>query len=219
MGEIEAMPAGITVEPDGVARCWWGASDELYRVYHDTEWGRPVGDDRTLFEKLSLEGFMAGLSWLTILRKRESFRRAFANFDPRAIASFGPADVERLLADAGIVRHRGKIEAVINNARRCAELRTEFGSLAAYAWGFEPDASARPDGVDHATLTAVTFSPEAKAMSRDLKRRGWAFVGPTTVYSFMEAMGLVNEHLAGCAVQPVVEEARNSFVRPRPPAG
>jgi DNA-3-methyladenine glycosylase I len=208
------LPAGITLEPDGVARCWWGASDELYRTYHDTEWGRPVGDDRTLFEKLSLEGFMAGLSWLTILRKRENFRRAFANFDADAIAAFGASDVERLLADVGIVRHRGKIEAVINNARRCLDLRDEFGSLAAYAWGFEPCAATRPADLDHAALTAVTFSPEAKAMSRDLKRRGWAFVGPTTVYSFMEAMGLVNDHLTGCSVRPAIEAARDAFRRP-----
>jgi DNA-3-methyladenine glycosylase I len=214
MAESPSLPAGITAEPDGVARCWWGASDELYRRYHDTEWGRPVGDDRTLFEKLSLEGFMAGLSWLTILRKREHFRAAFANFEADAIASFGPADVERLLAEVGIVRHRGKIEAVINNARRCRELREEFGSLAAYAWSFEPSASARPASLDHETLIGVTFSPEAKAMSRDLKRRGWSFVGPTTVYSFMEAMGIVNDHLAGCSVQPIVEEARRAFVRP-----
>ena len=214
MAEPPSLPAGITVEPDGVARCWWGASDELYRHYHDTEWGRPVGDDRTLFEKLSLEGFMAGLSWLTILRKREHFRAAFANFEADAIATFGPSDVERLLADAGIVRHRGKIEAVINNARRCGEIREEFGSLAAYAWSFEPSASARPASLDHETLIGVTFSPEAKAMSRDLKRRGWSFVGPTTVYSFMEAMGIVNDHLEGCFVRPAVEEERASFERP-----
>ncbi len=214
MGEGDGLPTGITTEPDGVARCWWGASDALYRGYHDDEWGRPVGDDRALFEKLSLEGFMAGLSWLTILRKRERFRRAFANFEAEAVATFGSADVERLLADAGIVRHRGKIEAVINNARRCDELRAEFGSLAAYAWGFEPDPATRPSTLDHETLTAVTFTPEAKAMSRDLKRRGWAFVGPTTVYSFMEAMGLVNDHLTGCVTRPVVEDARRGFVRP-----
>jgi DNA-3-methyladenine glycosylase I len=204
-------PEGITTEPDGVARCWWGASDDLYRSYHDTEWGRPVGDDRRLFEKLSLEGFMAGLSWLTILRKRENFRRAFANFEADAIASFGAEDVDRLLADAGIVRHRGKIEAVINNARRCLDLRDEFGSLAAYAWGFEPAAAARPADLDHAALTAVTFSPEAKAMSRDLKRRGWAFVGPTTVYSFMEAVGVVNDHVTACSFRAEVESDRRRF--------
>jgi DNA-3-methyladenine glycosylase I len=211
---VESPPQGITTEPDGVPRCWWGAGDEVYRTYHDSEWGRPVSEDRTLFEKLSLEGFMAGLSWLTILRKRENFRRAFANFEADEIAGFGPSDVERLLADAGIVRHRGKIEAVINNARRCIELRDELGSLAAYAWSFEPDPSSRPAGLDHEALTAITFNPEAKAMSRDLKRRGWAFVGPTTVYSFMEAMGLVNDHLDGCATRPIVDAARASFARP-----
>lgn len=206
--------AGITTEPDGIARCWWGASDPLYRPYHDTEWGRPVADDRTLFEKLSLEGFMAGLSWLTILRKRPAFRAGFANFEADAIASFGPHDVERLLVDAGIVRHRGKIEAVVNNARRLAELRDEFGSLAAYAWSWEPDPATRPAALDHEALLAVTFSPEAKAMSTDLKRRGWRFVGPTTVYSFMEAMGLVNDHLTGCSVRDEVEGERRAFVRP-----
>lgn len=216
MAEPDALPDGITVQPDGIPRCWWGAGDELYRTYHDTEWGRPVADDRTLFEKLSLEGFMAGLSWLTILRKRQNFRAAFANFEADAIASFGPPDVERLLGDAGIVRHRGKIEAVITNARRCLELREELGSLAAYAWSHEPDVSARPAELDQATLLAITYSDEAKAMSRDLKRRGWAFVGPTTVYSFMEAMGLVNDHLAGCAVRDEIEEQRRRFVRPRP---
>ncbi len=157
---------------------------------------------------------MAGLSWLTILRKRENFRQAFANFDVDAIAGYGSEDVERLLSDAGIVRHRGKIEAVINNARRCIEVRDELGSLAAYAWGFEPDAATRAAPLDHETLMATTFSPEAKALSRDLKRRGWAFVGPTTVYSFMEAMGLVNDHLDGCATRPIVEAARASFARP-----
>ena len=205
---------GISIEPDGVARCWWGAGDGLYRAYHDTEWGRPTADDRRLFEKLSLEGFMAGLSWLTILRKRENFRAAFAGFELEAVAAFGPADVERLLTDAGIVRHRGKIEAVVNNARRCAELQGEFGSLAAYAWGFEPDPASRPGVLDYAALTAASASPESTAMSRDLRRRGWSFVGPTTVYSFMEAMGLVNDHLAGCAFREPVERERRAFRRP-----
>jgi DNA-3-methyladenine glycosylase I len=212
-------PAGISLEPDGVARCWWGADDELYRAYHDTEWGRPTDDDRRLFEKLSLEGFMAGLSWLTILRKRESFRRAFVSFEPEAVAAFGPADVERLLDDAGIVRHRGKIEAVINNARRYAELRTEFGSLAAYAWGFEPDAASRPAMLDHAALMELSVSPESTAMSRDLRKRGWSFVGPTTLYSFMEAMGLVNDHLVGCACREPVEAERRAFRRPQRAGG
>jgi DNA-3-methyladenine glycosylase I len=203
------LPEGITVGDDGVARCWWGAGDPLYRPYHDEEWGRPVADDRRLFEKLSLEGFQAGLSWLTILRKREHFRRAFASFDPAAVARFGDQQVERLLADPGIVRNRAKIEATINNARRYAELATEFGSLAAYVWRFEPGPRARPSVVDYATLLQLGHSPESRAMSKDLRRRGWSFVGPTTVYAFMQAMGLVNDHLEGCDRRPPVERERH----------
>jgi DNA-3-methyladenine glycosylase I len=208
-------PEGITVGEDGVARCWWGAGDPLYRPYHDQEWGRPVADDRRLFEKLSLEGFQAGLSWLTILRKREHFRQAFAGFDPVAVARFDDRQVERLLADPGIVRNRAKIEATINNARRYTELAEEFGSLAAYVWRFEPDPDARPPVLDHAALMRLGQSPESKAMSRDLRRRGWSFVGPTTVYAFMEAMGLVNDHLEGCHRRPLVEAERQRFRRPR----
>lgn len=208
------MPAGITVGEDRVARCWWSDGDPLYRRYHDEEWGRPTDDDTRLFEKLSLEGFMAGLSWLTILRKREGFRRAFKGFDIRAVARFGSSSVERLLGDAGIVRHRGKIEATINNARRCLDLQDELGSLAAYAWSFEPDPASRPKRIDHAALSEVTTSPEAKAMSVDLRKRGWTFVGPTTVYSFMEAMGLVNDHLEDCDVRAEVERERKAFRRP-----
>ena len=211
---MEVITDGISLEPDGVARCWWGAGDELYRSYHDREWGRPVADDRRLFEKLSLEGFMSGLSWLTILRKRENFRAAFAGFDIATVSNFGTDDVDRLLADAGIVRHRGKIDAAINNARRCGELRDEFGSLAAYAWSYEPDPSTRPAELDRDALMELGTSPESVAMSKDLRRRGWSFVGPTTVYSFMEAMGLVNDHLTGCFARPEVEEAREAFQRP-----
>jgi DNA-3-methyladenine glycosylase I len=214
-----APPEGITVGDDGVARCWWGAGDPLYRRYHDREWGRPVADDRRLFEKLSLEGFQAGLSWLTILRKREHFRRAFDGFDPAAVARFGAQQVDRLLADPGIVRNRAKIEATINNARRYAELATEFGSLAAYVWRFEPDPRARPSVVDHATLLQLGQSPESKALSKDLRRRGWSFVGPTTVYAFMEAMGLVNDHLEGCERRQAVERERARFRRPSAAAG
>jgi DNA-3-methyladenine glycosylase I len=210
----DVRPEGISLEPDGVPRCWWGASDPLYRAYHDEEWGRPVADDTRLFEKLSLEGFQSGLSWLTILRKRENFRRAFAGFEPDAIAGFDDADVERLMADAGIVRHRGKIAAVINNARRYDELRDEFGGLAPYVWRFEPDPTIRPAALDHAALMAATTSPEAVAMSKDLRRRGWSFVGPTTAYAFMEAMGLVNDHLSGCAFRDRVEAERRAFSRP-----
>ncbi len=208
------MTAGIEVGADGIHRCWWGAGDELYRRYHDTEWGRPVADDRRLFEKLSLEGFMSGLSWLTILRKRENFRAAFANFEPTAVAGFGAGDEARLMADAGIVRNRAKIAATINNAKRFGELVQEFGSFAAYVWGFEP--APRPRPLLHDALMQVKFSPEAAAMSKDLLRRGWAFVGPTTVYSFMEAMGLVNDHLDGCFAADEVKALRRSFSRPGP---
>jgi DNA-3-methyladenine glycosylase I len=208
------MDPGISIGEDGVARCWWGADDPLYRRYHDEEWGRPSKDDSRLFEKLSLEGFMAGLSWLTILRKRESFRKAFKGFDIEAVARFGSRSVDRLLKDVGIVRHRGKIEATINNARRCIDLQDELGSLAAYVWGFEPRASTRPKRLDHASLMSMTTSPEAIEMSKDLRKRGWKFVGPTTVYSFMEAMGLLNDHLEGCDFRADVEKERAAFKRP-----
>ncbi|MEA2429001.1 MAG: DNA-3-methyladenine glycosylase [Thermoleophilaceae bacterium] len=196
----------VVTGKDGVARCWWGAGDPLYERYHDEEWGRPVGDDVRLFEKLVLEGFQSGLSWLTILRKRENFRRAFAGFDIRAVARFGPRDVERLMGDAGIVRNRAKIEATINNAGRYGELAAEFGSLAAYVWGFEPDPASGE--------APAAASPESTAMSKDLRRRGWSFVGPTTAYAFMQAMGLVNDHLTGCAIRDEVEAERGRFRRP-----
>jgi DNA-3-methyladenine glycosylase I len=195
-----------------VARCWWSDSDDL-RLYHDAEWGRPVADDRRLFEKLSLEGFMSGLSWLTILRKRENFRAAFANFEPSAVARFTTRDVARLMRDESIVRNRAKIEATINNARRFADLTDEFGSFAAYAWRFEPRPRRRLLNRDE--LMEVKHSPEAVAMSKDLRKRGWAFVGPTTVHSFMEAMGLINDHIRGCAAGSEVERLRRSFERPR----
>jgi len=202
----------VVVGEDGVARCWWGAGDALYRRYHDEEWGRPVAADVRLFEMLNLEGFQAGLSWLTILRKREGFRRAFRGFDPQKVARFNARSVERLLGDVEIVRHRGKIEATINNARRYLELVKEHGSLAAYVWGYEPEP--RKGSLDWATLTERTTSDEAVAMSKDLRRRGWGFVGPTTVYSFMEAIGLVNDHLTACGFREEVERDRERFRRP-----
>lgn len=219
---MSETPAGLDFGADGQPRCWWCVTDSAYSDYHDNEWGFPVADDRRLFEKICLEGFQAGLSWLTILRKRDNFRRAFAGFDPAVVADFGPGDVHRLLGDAGIVRHRGKIEATINNAARYADLVTEFGSLAAYAWAFEP--AKRPSSLDHATLMTMATTPESTAMSKDLRRRGWAFVGPTTVYAFMQAMGVVNDHVVGCTVRPEAEIARSSFMRPKvaaqtPPAG
>jgi DNA-3-methyladenine glycosylase I len=200
------------IRAGGVTRCWWCGDDPLYQRYHDEEWGRPVADDVRLFEKLCLEGFMAGLSWLTILRKREHFRAAFAGFRPDTVAGYDERDVARLLADAGIVRHRGKIEATINNARRYAELIADHGSLAAYVWSFEP--ARRPRRLDLATLTSRTTTPESVAMSKDLRKRGWSFVGPTTVYSMMQSVGVVNDHLTGCAARAACESDRRAFQRP-----
>jgi DNA-3-methyladenine glycosylase I len=203
------------VGEDGRRRCAWGGSAPDYAPYHDHEWGRPMADDRRLFEKICLEGFQSGLSWLTILRKRENFRRAFAGFDFEKIARFGEKDVKRLLADAGIVRHRGKIESTINNAGRALELAEEAGSLAAYFWRYEPDPKGRPKRVHWETLIAMPRTPESIALSKDLKKRGWTFVGPTTVYAFMQAMGLVNDHLEGCWCRAEVEKERKAFKRPR----
>jgi DNA-3-methyladenine glycosylase I len=205
-------PEGIVVGDDGLARCSWGDSPPEYRAYHDTEWGFPVDDDVRLFEKLSLEGFQAGLSWLTILRKREAFRAAFAGFDFHEVARFGERDVTRLLGDAGIVRHRGKIEAVINNAQRAVELVAAEGSLAQYIWTFAP--ARRTGGLDRATLAELVHTEDSRALAKDLKRRGWRFVGPTTVYAFMQAMGLVNDHLDGCHAQSPAAEARRVFTAP-----
>jgi DNA-3-methyladenine glycosylase I len=198
---MSGVRPGLFKGADGALRCLWCQATPAYQHYHDHEWGFPVTDDRRLFEKLCLEGFQAGLSWLTILNKREAFRSAFANFDAERIARFGEADIARLLADAGIVRHRGKIESTINNAKRVIELRAEFGSLSAYAWRFQPAPGSRPKRMTLAALRAMTTSPESIAMSKDLKKRGWSFVGPTTVYAFMQAMGLVNDHLDGCHVR------------------
>jgi DNA-3-methyladenine glycosylase I len=198
-------PAGLFEADDGLLRCAWCQASPTYRHYHDTEWGWPVTDDRRLFEKLCLEGFQAGLSWLTILNKREAFRRGFANFEAEHIARFKEADVLRLLADAGIVRHRGKIESTINNAKRVLELRAEFGSLHAYAQQYRAAPAARPKRLTLVALKALSTSPESVAMSKDLKKRGWSFVGPTTVYAFMQAMGLVNDHLDGCHVRAGIE--------------
>ncbi len=203
---------GLASGPDGAPRCSWGVSTPDYVDYHDREWGFPVTDDRRLFEKLCLEGFQAGLSWLTILRKREAFRRAFAGFDPAVVARFGARDVKRLLGDAGIVRHRGKIESVINNASRALEAVAEHGSLSAYVWGFVPGAGERPRVMTRAALSAMSSTPTSTALSKDLKRRGWTFVGPTTVYAFMQAMGLVNDHLDGCIMRGPAEAARRDGV-------
>ena len=195
--------------------CSWPGTDALYIRYHDEEWGRPMADDRRLFEKICLEGFQSGLSWITILRKRENFRRAFADFDPAAVAQFKSRDVQRLLKDAGIVRHRGKIESTINNARRALELIDEKGSLAAYFWSWEPAPATRPRKLTRAQLMKMSTTPQSVALSKDLKKRGWTFVGPTTCYAFMQAMGLVNDHVDGCDVREEIERARRKFIRPR----
>ncbi|MGH9132964.1 MAG: DNA-3-methyladenine glycosylase I [Ilumatobacteraceae bacterium] len=192
----------IVLGDDGRPRCGWGSSSPDYATYHDTEWGFGVIDDHRLFEKLCLEGFQSGLSWLTILRKRENFRAAFAGFDPDAVAAFDEGDVDRLLADAGIVRHQGKIRSTINNANRALSLIDEFGSLAAYFW---------PHATFEGPPTEIpAFTTTSTAISRDLKRRGWSFVGPTTVYAFMQAMGLVNDHLDGCWVRDDADRRRRA---------
>ena len=198
-----------TIEgPDGRLRCRWAGGAPDFFDYHDREWGFPVADDRRLFEKLCLEGFQSGLSWRTILAKRENFRAAFCGFDFKQVARFGEGEIQRLLQDAGIVRHRGKIEATIGNARRAVEMVEQEGSLAAYFWRFEPDPAGSP-----APQSAST-SAESIAISKDLKRRGWRFVGPTTVYAFMQAMGLINDHVAGCATRAEVNRARARFAKP-----
>jgi DNA-3-methyladenine glycosylase I len=181
-----------------VNRCWWCGTDPLYVEYHDREWGKPVKDDRRLFEKVCLEGFQAGLSWLTILRKRDNFRRAFVNFDIDRVARLTSRDVTRLLADESIIRHRGKIESTINNAQRAIELRHEYGSLSNYFWRWQPEPGARPTRITRETLKSMATTPESVALSKDLRRRGWTFVGPTTIYAFMQAMGLVNDHVDDC---------------------
>jgi DNA-3-methyladenine glycosylase I len=205
---MSRLPEGLLRGEDGQVRCWWAGQAADYAAYHDDEWGRPVADDRRLFEKLCLEGFQSGLSWLTILRKRDNFRAAFAGFDFERVARFGARDVTRLLGDAGIVRHRGKIESTINNARQACKLAGEFGSLAAYFWRYEPDPATRPRRMTRRELLALTSTPESATLSKDLKRRGFSFVGPTTAYAFMQAMGLVNDHLEGCHARQEAEALR-----------
>lgn len=206
---------GLMAGADGALRCAWPGNDEFYQRYHDNEWGHPVADDFRLFEKICLEGFQSGLSWLTILRKRENFRKAFAGFDFNRVAEFNEKDVERLLQDAGIIRHRGKIESTINNARRAKELVKEAGSLAAFFWKFEPQPHQRPQRLDRATLLTMPKTEISGQISKELKKRGWSFVGPTTVYAFMQAMGMVNDHLEGCVCREAIEAERKRFKRPK----
>jgi DNA-3-methyladenine glycosylase I len=207
-------PTGLAPGPDGKLRCQWGLSAPEYVRYHDEEWGFPTADDIYLFEKICLEGFQSGLSWLTILRKREAFRLAFAGFDFAKVARFGPRDVRRLLADAGIVRHRGKIESTIHNARLACDLADELGSLAAYVWRFEPEPATRPSRFTWATVRAMPTTPASVALSKDLRKRGFSFVGPTTMQAFMQAVGIVDDHLDGCVIRLRAERARRAFERP-----
>jgi DNA-3-methyladenine glycosylase I len=200
----------MSTETDHRTRCSWAGNDPLYIDYHDKEWGRPVISDTRLFEKVCLEGFQSGLAWITILRKRENFRKAFAGFDIDTVAKMGDADIERMLGDAGIVRHRGKIASTINNAKRAQELQKEFGSLAAYFWSFEPAPVKGP--IVAGQIPAHT--DVSKAISKDLRKRGWSFVGPTTVYAFMQAMGMVNDHVDGCFCHAEVEAERGKLKRP-----
>jgi DNA-3-methyladenine glycosylase I len=195
-------------------RCFWAGSDPLYIGYHDREWGRPVTDDNRLFEKLCLEGFQSGLSWLTVLRKRDRFREVFLGFDIDRVAKMGEEDVERLLLDAGIIRHRGKIVSTINNAKHALALQKEFGSFAAYIWRFEPQPEHRPDALTAEALRAMSETDASRALSKDLRKRGFSFVGPTTCYAFMQAMGLVDDHIEGCFCRPEVEAARAALKRP-----
>ena len=200
---------GVEVGADGLPRCGWCGADEEYQRYHDTEWGRPVGNDVRLYEKICLEGFQSGLSWLTILRKRENFRAAFSGFDPGLVARFGESDVERLLGDAGIVRHRGKIEAAINNAQATLTTIDKYGSHASVIWSFEPDRSTRSTPQLLQDIPGET--PESKALAKELKRLGFRFIGPTTAYAAMQSLGVVNDHLRGCAAQQDCETDREAF--------
>lgn len=200
--------------PDGLQRCPWAGDDALYRRYHDSEWGRPVTSDTRLFEKICLEGFQSGLSWITILRKRERFREVFHGFEIAKVAAMTEADVEQLLADPGIIRHRGKILATINNAGRALELQQEFGSLAAYFWCFETEAEDRPSDLSWENLRKLAQTDASVRLSKDLRKRGFKFVGPTTCYAFMQAMGLVNDHVEDCFCRMEVEAQRVALVRP-----
>jgi DNA-3-methyladenine glycosylase I len=215
MRKERAARDGIATGTDGAVRCFWCVGDPLYEGYHDREWGHPVRDDVRLFEKICLEGFQAGLSWITVLRKREAFRRAFHGFDPERVARMNGRDIARLLRDASIIRHRQKLESAVNNAKRTLELVEERGSLAAHLWSFEPDAKDRPERITWPALGRLTESAASRALSKDLRRRGFSFVGPTTMYAMMQAMGLVNDHLEGCPVRERATKNRARFRLPR----
>jgi len=205
---------GLIIAADGRAHCFWRAEAAEYQDYHDHEWGRPVTDDIRLFEKICLEGFQSGLSWITILRKREQFRAAFDGFDFRRIACYNEDDVTRLLTNAGIVRNRAKIVSTINNARRACELVDETGSLATWLWQFAPAPSERPERITLDDWRANTSSAASVNLSKALKKQGWSYVGPTTMYAFMQAMGFINDHLSGCACRTEIEEQRGRLSLP-----
>jgi DNA-3-methyladenine glycosylase I len=211
----KATRSGLAPGSDGNVRCFWCAGDPLYEAYHDDEWGFPVRDDVRLFEKICLEGFQAGLSWITVLRKREAFRRAFHGFDPERVARMNARTIERLLCDPGIIRHKGKLESAVNNARRTLELVEARGSLATHLWEFEPDARERPKRITWPALGKLTETPASRALSKDLRQRGFSFVGPTTMYAMMQAVGLVNDHLEGCPTRERAGQARARFRVPQ----
>ena len=211
----KATRDGLATGSDGAIRCFWCAGDPLYESYHDREWGFPTRDDVYLFEKICLEGFQAGLSWLTVLRKREAFRRAFHGFDPERMARMNARSIARLLRDPGVIRHRAKLESAVHNARRALELIEARGSLAAYLWDFEPGADERPRRITWPALGKLTESKASRALSKDLRGRGFRFVGPTTMYALMQAVGLVNDHLEGCPARERAMRARARFRVPR----
>jgi len=213
-GFMEAGESDMAAEGDGRTRCAWAGSDPLYVHYHDAEWGRPVIDDDRLFEKLCLEGFQSGLAWITVLRKRDRFRTVFHDFRIGEVAAMTEADVERLVLDPGIIRHRGKIVSTLNNAKRALQVQREFGSFAAYIWRFEPHPAHQPDRLTAEALKGMTETDASRALSKDLRKRGFSFVGPTTCYAFMQAMGLVNDHVEGCFRRAEVEAERAGLKRP-----
>lgn len=212
---MSAEKTGLIKDDSGTTRCFWPGEDEQYVIYHDDEWGLPVDSDQRLFEKVCLEGFQAGLSWITILRKRENFRDAFHDFDIEKVAAMGDADIEKLVLNAGIIRHRGKIKSTINNARMAIEMAEAEGSVGAYFWRWEPPEDERPDILTYDWLRNNPISQLSTALSKDLKKRGWSFVGPTTMYAFMQAMGMVNDHIEGCTCRAKIDAKRAEFVRPK----
>ena len=205
---------GLLTDTFEITRCAWCGEDTEYQRYHDTEWGVPIVNDQILFQKICLEGFQAGLSWLTVLRKRDNFMKEFDKFDFKKVSQYGDKDISRCLVNPGIIRHRGKIESTINNAKKAIELVNEFGSLASFFWSFEPSIKNRPEKLTYAVASQLTMSTESIALSKALKKRGWTFVGPTICYSFMQAMGIVNDHVLGCSRRDDIETLRDVLTRP-----